>query len=285
MALRTSETGSAPYRDVFAFTFHISPSDRTKVIAIPRLDWSWLYTMETITGELSSEQPADGRRTYLLTCTCNSRTVAPSYFLVTLSADGTTLAGSQDASPALTSVGPKPQVTFKKGVTPESMLFYPSPSELTANKPAALWRFALSAVRDAVRRRRFSWDFLLERRARKHRLASLLYAASISAYADSTPLHPDDAAECTRLVGLCTPADLHFCAHVALVGWVQFPWLVGPCWSCGRVLKTESGSTCPGCGSGEEFKDAERANEIPETRSGGVRTWTCGLQPNGCVIS
>lgn len=244
VASRTHEADKTLHRDVFTFTFHISPTDSNKVVAISRLQWSWLCTLQTTTGEVS-EVTDGGQRTYLITTTCNSGAVAPSYFKATLDADGTTLVGEQDASAAFTTPGPKPHVVFKKGVSPETMLFYPSPSALATNKAAALWRFALDAVLYDVRSHLFSWTFLRERRDRKRHLASFLHAVS----SKGTTFSPDDASECTRLLGLATPADLHFCAHAALEP-DKFPWLLRPCGTCGRVLTSNSSTYCSACKPG-----------------------------------
>ncbi|KAL1941413.1 hypothetical protein VTO73DRAFT_7230 [Trametes versicolor] len=249
VASRTHEADGTLHRDVFTLTFHISPTDPNKVVAICRLQWSWLYTLQTITGQVL--EATDGsQRTYLITTTGNSGAVAPSYFKATLDADGTTLVGEQDVSAAFTTPGPKPHVVLKKGVSPETMLFYPSPSALATNKPAALWRFALDAVLYNVRRRLFSWTFLRERRDRKRHLASLLHAVSFT----GTALLPDDAAQWIRLLGLATPADLHFCAHAALEP-DRFPWLLRPCGTCGRVLTSKTSSYCSAC-----LADASSAN-------------------------
>lgn len=210
-----------------------------------------------------------GQRTYLITTTCNSGAVAPSYFKATFDADGTTLIGEQDVSAAFTTPGPKPYVVFKKGVSPETMLFYPTPSALATNRPVALWRFAIDAVLYDVRRCLFSWDFLRERRDRKQRLASLLHAVS----SKGTALPSEDAAECTRLLGLATPADLHFCAHAALEP-DKFPWLLRPCGTCGRVLTSKSSTYCSACKPGVFHR-----TDVYSSSS----SWTC-LRPGRCVI-
>lgn len=268
VASRTHEADKTLHRDVFTFTFHISPTDSSKVIAISRLLQSRLCTVQTTTGEVL-EVTDGGQRTYIITTTCNSGAVAPSYFKATLDTDGTTLVGEQDVSAAFTTPGLKPHVVFKKGVSPETMLFYPSPSALATNKPAALWRFALDAVLYDVHRRLFSWTFLRERRDRKRHLASLLHAVSFT----GTALLPDDAAEWIRLLGLATPADLHFYAHAALEP-DKFPWLLRPCGTCGRVLTSKSSTYCSACKPGVFHR-----TDVYHSSS----SWTC-LRPGRCVI-
>ncbi|OJT06672.1 hypothetical protein TRAPUB_2475 [Trametes pubescens] len=250
VASRTHEADEMLHRDVFTFTFHISPTDSSKVVAISRLLRSRLCTLQTMTGEVS-EVTDCGQRTYLITTTCNSGAVAPIYFKATLDADGTTLAGEQDTSAAFTTPGHKPYVVCKKGVSPETMLFYPTPSALATNKPAALWRFALDSVLYDVRRRLCSWNFLQERRDRKRRLVSLLHAV----ISKRTALPSDDAAECTRLFGLATPADLHFYAHAALEP-DRFPWLLRPCLACGRGTQYHTALS-------DTHSEATRSTKLP----------------------
>ncbi|KAH9856042.1 hypothetical protein C2E23DRAFT_773550 [Lenzites betulinus] len=234
----TEESDRTLHRKTFSFDFHPAPGDPKKVIAVPLLSAPWVCTRATVTGTFTGVDE-EGRSTYALVETFNTSALPGGHTKMTLGVDGT-LRGERDnfhvGLDTLSNV--RPQVVMKKGVPPDIMHFYPQLPELHANKPAALWRFAIAATLHDVRRRRFSWSFLEERRDRKRRLASLLRAdAHFIAESDGDGLHSNDRAELVRLANKTTPADWHFFAW-ASVEPSRFTWVLPWCAECRRVLKT-----------------------------------------------
>lgn len=229
--VQTSETGGTVSRHTFSFDFHASPTDPQQVIAVPLPSMPWTCTRATLTGTFTGLDE-DGYRTYVISEANNTSTLPAGYTKVTLSEDESALVGEKDVALSFSTSGPKPRVVIKKGSSPDIMQFYPRPSELQGNKASALWRFAISAVLHDIRRRRFSWGFLKERRDRKHLLASLLLAESRNG-----SLHADDAVERVRLANATIPADLHYFAY-ASVEPARFPWVLPWCAECNRVLRT-----------------------------------------------
>lgn len=219
----------------FNFNFHISPSDRKQVIAAPPLTMPGPYAHATLTGTFTGRDQEDHHRTYVISNAYNTSALPVGYIKVVLSENGTTLDSEKDAALSFSTSASDlnlPRVVIKKGSSPDIMQFYPLPSELEGNKASALWRFAISAVLHEVRRRRLSWEFIKERRDRKHLLASLLLAEL-----QNGSLHADDVVERVRLANQTTPADLHYFSY-ASVEPARFPWVLPWCAECKRVLRT-----------------------------------------------
>jgi hypothetical protein len=59
-------------------------------------------------------------------------------------------------------------------IAPHYLTVYPNISELSDNKPRSLWRFAIAAVRNDVRRDRWSWTYFSQRRDDRKSLVPLL---------------------------------------------------------------------------------------------------------------
>jgi hypothetical protein len=55
------------------------------------------------------------------------------------------------------------KVEFRR-IQPRHLTVYPSMKELRDNKPRALWKFAISAVRNDIRRDSWSWSYFSQRR-------------------------------------------------------------------------------------------------------------------------
>ncbi|KAI0629070.1 hypothetical protein C8Q77DRAFT_1161714 [Trametes polyzona] len=205
--VRTYDIDGHPYRSAFAFDFHISPSNPQEVVAVPLLRFPWRSTRTTLTGTFTGNDE-DERSTYNINESYNSSAIPPSRFEVTLSSDGMTLLGVQQESTVSEGVAPdssRSPVIIRRGSSAEIMQLYPLHEELEENKPAALWRFAISAALQDVRRERFSWAFMKERRDRKHLLASFLLAQSLH-----HTICPDDTQDFARLMDLTPPADFHY---------------------------------------------------------------------------
>ncbi|KAI9464116.1 hypothetical protein BJY52DRAFT_1166045 [Lactarius psammicola] len=58
-------------------------------------------------------------------------------------------------------------------IPPRYLTVYPSIKELSDNKSRALWRFAIAAVRNDVRRERWSWSYFAQRRKDREAVISL----------------------------------------------------------------------------------------------------------------
>jgi Vacuolar sorting-associated protein 13, N-terminal len=58
-------------------------------------------------------------------------------------------------------------------IAPRYLTVYPSIKELADNKPGALWRFAIAAVLNDIRRGRWSWSHFSQRRDDRETLLSL----------------------------------------------------------------------------------------------------------------
>jgi hypothetical protein len=59
-------------------------------------------------------------------------------------------------------------------IPPHYLAVYPDIKELSDNKPRALWRFAIAAVRNDVRRDHWSWPYFSQRRDDRESLLPLL---------------------------------------------------------------------------------------------------------------
>ena len=95
---------------------------------------------------------------------------------------------------------------LKRNLSKRFFRYLPSPSELRENKYRALWKFAISAALHYVRRSRWTWEYILERRETRIRYieASIRY---------TTYGHrPNEAelAEWTDLMRNVSPIDASF---------------------------------------------------------------------------
>lgn len=78
------------------------------------------------------------------------------------------------------------------------LCWWPSPAELQKNKPQALWRFAINAVREQVLRERFSWTLLKTRRDLRKKYLDII---------GTWPCSDEQMAERTRIRRFLTVAD------------------------------------------------------------------------------
>jgi hypothetical protein len=65
------------------------------------------------------------------------------------------------------------KIEFRR-IPPHYLAVYPSIKELSDNKPRALWRFAIAAVRNDIRRDHWTWSYFSERRDDRKIITSLL---------------------------------------------------------------------------------------------------------------
>jgi hypothetical protein len=94
-------------------------------------------------------------------------------------------------------------------IPPRYLAVYPSIKELSDNNPRlksrALWGFAIAAVRNDVRRERWSWSYFSQRR--KDRVAVI--SLGIRYWHFGTPVNHEDQ-PCTAAAQRLTPADACF---------------------------------------------------------------------------
>ena len=96
---------------------------------------------------------------------------------------------------------------FLKTVPAGRYLRYrPSPQELTGNKARALWTYATSAVLHRIRRQRWTWTYINERRETRLRYIELSIRFSVYGHSPNA----DELVEWTALKRAVSPLDASF---------------------------------------------------------------------------
>ena len=90
-------------------------------------------------------------------------------------------------------------------IPPRYLTVYPSIKELSDNKSRALWGFAIAAVRNDVRRERWSWPYFAQRRKDRNAVISL----AIRYWPFGTPVNHEDQPY-TAAAQRLTAADARF---------------------------------------------------------------------------
>ncbi|KAJ6499432.1 hypothetical protein C8R45DRAFT_115543 [Mycena sanguinolenta] len=159
----------------------------------------------TITGECTGQSSEVVKFTFRQTFPTR---FSPQYFSGQWSRAQQSLTGTWGAE-----VDPRTHdgVFIFKRIIPEYMCFFPAPAVLRANKHRALWIFAISAVKYAVRRKRWSWSLFKERTENRKRFIEL--------YIRSThfgrPLSTVEQVELGLLKKSFTTADSRFYHSIA----------------------------------------------------------------------
>ncbi|KAI0298350.1 hypothetical protein B0F90DRAFT_1669084 [Multifurca ochricompacta] len=91
-------------------------------------------------------------------------------------------------------------------IPPRYLVVYPSINEVSSNKPRALWRFAIAAVRSDVRRERWSWSYFAQRRDDRETVISL----SVRYLYFGTPPNSEDIQRLCAAAQRLTSADACF---------------------------------------------------------------------------
>ncbi|KAH9995914.1 hypothetical protein BJV74DRAFT_883811 [Russula compacta] len=91
-------------------------------------------------------------------------------------------------------------------ILPRHFIVYPSMKELADSKPRALWRFAITAVRNDIRRNHWSWSYFSQRRDDREMAISLL----IRSRWFGKPLSSEEAQTCRAILRRLTSADACF---------------------------------------------------------------------------
>ncbi len=106
-------------------------------------------------------------------------------------------------------------------IPPRYLTIYPSIKELSDNKPRALWGFAIAAVRDDVRRERWSWPYFAQRRDDRKAVLSLVIRNCYF----GEPLDNEEIEQCCAVVQRLTSADACFYSsridHIRANTWVH----------------------------------------------------------------
>jgi Vacuolar sorting-associated protein 13, N-terminal len=100
------------------------------------------------------------------------------------------------------SVGP---MEFRR-IPPHYLTAYPTIKDLTDDKPRALWKFAIAAVRNDIRRESWSWSYFSQRRDDRNTILSM----AIRYYNFGTPLSAEEFDRMVTTTKRLTSADACF---------------------------------------------------------------------------
>ena len=141
-----------------------------------------------------------------LKMTFTSTLWSPEFFVGHFDPKRDALTGSVWASSADQRSPPSGKMEFRR-IPPCYLTVYPSIKELSHKRPSALWRFAIAAVRNDVRRDSWSWSFFSQRRDDRETVISLTIR---SVYFVGKPLDDNESEEFCETVQRLTPADACF---------------------------------------------------------------------------
>jgi hypothetical protein len=91
-------------------------------------------------------------------------------------------------------------------IPPRYLTVYPSINELQDGKPRALWRFAISAVRNDIRREHWTWSYFSQRRDDRKTVVSLLVRSRWF----GRPLSADETVSLRVITRRLIPSDACF---------------------------------------------------------------------------
>lgn len=179
-----SQGGVYPSQFMMSITFHSSVGDghafEAKTFAVEGFD-------VVITGQCEWE--SDGRTCYAFKLHIDRW---PDRTFRGYLDDATTLQGKWAES------GDLVNSFILKRVSPEIMCCRPPPAAFEANRIQALWKFAITAVRDQVLKSRLPWSYLKKRRDDRKQVLPLL---------TKWPRTDEEAAIVTRIKQTLTTAD------------------------------------------------------------------------------
>jgi hypothetical protein len=96
-------------------------------------------------------------------------------------------------------------------IEPRYLAVYPSIKELADNKPRALWKFAIAAVRNDIRQQRCSWSYIAQRRDDRRTVVSF----TVRYLFFGKPLDGEEIQKLCATVQRLTPADACFYGSMA----------------------------------------------------------------------
>ncbi len=115
---------------------------------------------------------------------------------------------------------PKGKMEFRR-IPPSYLALYPSIKKLRDNRPRALWRFAIAAVRHDIRRSRWAWSFFSQRRDDRKTIIPLLVRSRWF----GPPLGAEETRTLHSITRRLTPADACFydskVDHIRAYTWVH----------------------------------------------------------------
>jgi hypothetical protein len=115
---------------------------------------------------------------------------------------------------------PKGKMEFRR-IPPCYLTVYPSIKELRDNKPRALWRFAIAAVLNEIRRGRWAWSYFSQRRDDRKTIVPLLVRSRWF----GPPLSAEETMKMHAITRRLTPADACFynskVDHIRAYTWVH----------------------------------------------------------------
>ena len=106
-------------------------------------------------------------------------------------------------------------------IPPHYLTVYPNIKELSDNKPRALWKFAIAAVRNDVRRDHWSWTYFTQRRDDRESIVPLL----VRSRHFGPPLGDEEHQKCSVIPPRLTSTDACFYGaktnHIRAHTWVH----------------------------------------------------------------
>jgi hypothetical protein len=106
-------------------------------------------------------------------------------------------------------------------IAPRYLAVYPHIKELSDNKPLALWKFAITAIRNDIRRDHWSWAHFSQRRDVRKKIVPLL----VRSRHFGPPLSEKDTQTLHEIIPGLTSADACFCDskanHIRAHTWVH----------------------------------------------------------------
>jgi hypothetical protein len=91
-------------------------------------------------------------------------------------------------------------------MAPRYLAVYPNMKELSENRPHALWRFAITAVQNDIRRDQWSWSYFLQRRKDRENIVPLL----VRDRHFGPPLRSEDIQTLSEIILRLTSSDACF---------------------------------------------------------------------------
>ena len=114
----------------------------------------------------------------------------------------------------------KGKMEFRR-IQPSYLTLYPSIKEVRDNKSRALWRFAIAAVRNDIRRGRWAWSYFFQRRLDRKTIVPLLVRSRWF----GPPLNAEETRTLHTITRRLTPADACFydskVDHIRAYTWVH----------------------------------------------------------------
>jgi len=134
-------------------------------------------------------------------------------------------------------------------IAPRHLTVYPSIKELLDNKPRAQWKFAIAAVRNDIRRDRWSWSYFSQRRDDRETVISL----TIRTLFFGTPPNDEEVQRLRTAVQRLTPADA--CFYSSMINRIRaYTWVHSNAWC----------DSCNGCIGGARLLCLDCENKTTE---------------------